>query len=109
MPISRVGLPRDSWVSSVQRGIVLESALCLLCRYRHNTHWTDTHQPSSFLSVESRKTVGFLRVICAKNEIEEVRFFLGELLLLLCFAEIGIHADIVLAFVFAEIENFEAR
>ena len=40
MPNSRVGLPRDSWVSSVRRGIIPESALCALCRYRHKTHWT---------------------------------------------------------------------
>src|SRR6185369_11405175 len=40
MPISRVRLPRDSWVSSVRRGIIQDAALCVLCRYRHNTHWT---------------------------------------------------------------------
>ena len=40
MPNSRVGLPRDSWASSVRRGIIPESALCVLCRYRHKEHWT---------------------------------------------------------------------
>ena len=33
MPSSRVGLTRDSWMSSVRRGIILESALC-------PGHWT---------------------------------------------------------------------
>ena len=40
MPSSRVGMPADSWVSSVRRGIIPESALCALCRIRHNAHWT---------------------------------------------------------------------
>src|SRR5471030_25946 len=40
MPISRVRLPRDSSVPSVRRGIIPESALWPLCRYRHKAHWT---------------------------------------------------------------------
>src|SRR5215813_519153 len=40
MPSSRVGLPSDWWVPSIRRGIIRESALCPLCRYRHKGHWT---------------------------------------------------------------------
>src|ERR1700683_3883876 len=40
MPISRVGLTRDSWVSGVRRGIIRESALWALRRPRHKAHWT---------------------------------------------------------------------
>ena len=39
MPKRCVGLPRDSSVSSVRRGIILKSALWILCRCRHNAHW----------------------------------------------------------------------
>ena len=38
---------RERWfgrilrVNSNRRGITLGSALCVLCRYRHNTHWSE--------------------------------------------------------------------
>src|SRR5271166_4994975 len=40
MPISRAGKPNDSGMYHIRRGIIRESALCVLCRYRHNTHAT---------------------------------------------------------------------
>ncbi len=40
MPTRRVGLRHLPWVSGVQRGIIRESALCELCRHRHNSHWS---------------------------------------------------------------------
>ena len=40
MPISRAGKPNDSGMYHIRRGIIRESALWELCRYRHNAHWT---------------------------------------------------------------------
>src|ERR1700691_2105510 len=40
MPISRAGKPNDSGMYHIRRGIIRESALRDLCRYRHKAHWT---------------------------------------------------------------------
>ena len=40
MPHCRAGKPRVSSTPSDRRGIILMSALCVLCRYRHKTHST---------------------------------------------------------------------
>jgi antirestriction protein ArdC len=30
----------NTWAFPVGRGIIRDAALCVLCRYRHNAHWT---------------------------------------------------------------------
>jgi hypothetical protein len=40
MPSSRVGKALVSREAYIRRGIILRSALWVLCRHRHNTHWT---------------------------------------------------------------------
>lgn len=54
--------------------------------------------------VEAR---GFFGAVGPEDQIQKCGFFFGELPLLFGFAEVWIDADVVLPFVFAEIEDFE--
>ena len=70
-------------------------------------HRTNGNQPPCLLAVECGKAIGLLSPICLQNQVKEGRFLLCKLLLLLCLTQIWIHSNIVLAFVFAKIQNLE--
>ena len=67
----------------------------------------DCDQPSSLLAVERGKASRLLRAVGPQDQVEERRFFFFQLLALLFFAQVGVDADVVLAFIFAQIENFK--
>ena len=67
----------------------------------------DDDEPARFLAVKRAQVLDLLRLVRLENERDELGFLGGELFLLFFLAQVRIDADVVLAFVFAEIEDFE--
>jgi hypothetical protein len=70
-------------------------------------HRADTHQPTCLLAVKCREAGRLLCPVGPKYQVEKVSFLLGELSLLLCFAEIWVYPDEMLTLIFSEVENLE--
>ena len=68
---------------------------------------TDRHQPSGSHALKRGESIGFFGGIGAQDEVGEFLFSFFQLLLLFGFAQVWIDADIVLALVFAEVEDFK--
>src|SRR5665213_281722 len=84
------------------------SAITSSTEPRHRKiHRANRDQPPRLLAVEGGKAVGLLGAIGAQNQFQEGRFLLRKLRLLLRFAQVRIHADIVLPLVLTEVENLE--
>jgi hypothetical protein len=76
-------------------------------RHRHIDR-PDRHQPSRLLAVEGAEAIGLLGAIGAQDQVEESGFLLLQLPALFFVAQIGIHADVVLALVLAKVEDFKS-
>jgi antirestriction protein ArdC len=83
MPSSRAGKPNDSGTYHLRRGIIRQSALWALCRYRHNGHW------SGHASRLNRDMKG--RYGSAAYAMEELRAELASAFLA---SELGIPTDV---------------
>src|SRR5712671_6155216 len=73
----------SSWAFPVERGIIPDAALCALCRYRHNAHWTGA---PSRLNRDMKARYG-----SAAYAMEELR---AELASAFVASELGIPTDI---------------
>ena len=57
--------------------------------------------------MEGGKAVGLFGAVGAQDQVNEGGFLFRQLLLLFRFAQVGVYADIVLALVLAQVEDFK--
>ena len=65
------------------------------------------HQPPGLLAVEGGEALGLFGAVGAQDQVEEGGFLFLQLLLLFGLAQVGVDADVVLALVLAQVEDFE--
>jgi hypothetical protein len=64
-------------------------------------------KPTGLLAVEGNKALGLFGAVRAQYKVDEGGFFFFQLLSLFRFAKVGVDADVVLALVLAQVENFK--
>jgi hypothetical protein len=57
--------------------------------------------------VEGLETLGLLGAVGPQDQVKEGSFFFCQVLLLLVFTQVGVHSDVMLALVLAQVENFK--
>ncbi len=83
-----------------------DDLLDIEARHRQ-VHRPDGHEAPRPLAVEAGEALGLLRAVGPQDQVEEGRFLHFKLLSLFLLAQVRVHADVVLALVLAQVENFE--